>query len=157
MIGNVRLRKYFMRVVFLGAGSIGCFVGGCWQAAGLDIGFIGRRAVATEISANGLTLSDHNGWKCEFSGDQISFSADPALLSDAQVVIVTVKSVATEEAAALIASHVRSAVPVLSLQNGISNVETVTRAPAGQSCFGRNGRIQRCANGFGPMAQGNIR
>lgn len=112
-----------MRIVFLGAGSVGCFVGGCWQACGLDVGFIGRRAIAGEIAARGLTLTDHAGWKRVLPADAISYHDDPAALAEADLVVVTVKSTATAEAARLIADHAPTDATVLSLQNGISNVD----------------------------------
>ena len=37
------------RIVVHGAGSVGCFIGGCWQAAGLPVGFIGRTTFANDI------------------------------------------------------------------------------------------------------------
>ncbi|MEA3032325.1 MAG: hypothetical protein QOH86_341, partial [Sphingomonadales bacterium] len=35
-----------MKIVVHGAGSIGCFVGGAWAAAGMDVAFVGRQADA---------------------------------------------------------------------------------------------------------------
>ena len=55
------------RIAILGAGSVGCFIGGCWQAAGLPVTFIGRpkiaaghrraRADAQRLSAAGRRIS----------------------------------------------------------------------------------------------------
>ncbi len=112
-----------MRHVILGAGSIGCFVGGCWQAAGLDIGFHGRSGIGRDIAANGLTVSDLAGWKHAFQPPEIDYSDDPAILAGADLVAVCVKSTATADAAALIARHCSPRAVVLSLQNGISYVE----------------------------------
>jgi hypothetical protein len=44
------------RVVVLGAGSVGCFICGAWQAKGLSVSFIGRPRIANAIAANGTTL-----------------------------------------------------------------------------------------------------
>lgn len=114
-----------MRIVFLGAGSIGCFVGGCWKAADLDIGFLGRRKLAADILATGLTVSDYSGWKHSFVPPAIDYSDDPAILDGADLVVVTVKSTATDEAADLIDKHLEANTRILSLQNGISNVESL--------------------------------
>ena len=112
-----------MRIVFLGAGLIGCFVGGCWHAAGLNVAFFGRRSVAGEIAQHGLALSDHTGWQRNIPAKQIDFSFDPSILANADIVVVTVKSTATDDAAVLIAKHAHPEITVLSLQNGISNVD----------------------------------
>lgn len=114
-----------MRIAILGAGSIGCFVGGCWQAVGIDIAFVGRRRTADEIAKHGLILTDHTGGEQKFAADDVRCSDDPALLSDADLIVVAVKSTTTAEAAGLIKTHGRSEATVLSLQNGISNVETL--------------------------------
>ena len=51
------------RVAVLGAGSVGCFIGGAWAAAGLPVSFIGRPRIARDIKDHGLTLSDYSGWE----------------------------------------------------------------------------------------------
>ncbi|MCL6699308.1 2-dehydropantoate 2-reductase [Sphingomonas sp. NSE70-1] len=110
-----------------GAGSIGCFVGGCWQAAGLDVRFIGRKGFADDIRRNGMTVSDYNGWQKSFAPDEVDYRVDPDALADADVIALCVKSGATEEAAKEIAAHGRPGTTVISFQNGISNVEVLER------------------------------
>ena len=116
------------RIVILGAGSIGCFVGGCWQVAGLDVHFIGRPSFDRDIADHGLTLSDYDGWQGSLLPDQVDYRSDPALLASADVVALTVKSGATAKAAAELAEHARPGTIVISFQNGISNVEVLERA-----------------------------
>ena len=50
------------RIAVLGAGSTGCFIGGCWLAAGLPVFFIGRPRIKAEIDTYGLTVSDFSGF-----------------------------------------------------------------------------------------------
>ena len=116
------------KVVILGAGSIGCFVGGCWQAAGLDVSFIGRPSFDHEIADHGLTLSDYSGWQASFTRDQVDYRCEPDGLSNADVIALCVKSGATADAAGDIAAHGRDGATVISLQNGISNIEVLERA-----------------------------
>ena len=116
------------RVAVLGAGSVGCFIGGCWQAAGLPVTFIGRPGVAEDIGANGLTVSDYGGWQQRLT--QVDYRTDPAALADADIIALTVKSGATAEAARQIAEHGREGALVISFQNGISNLD-VLRAELG--------------------------
>ncbi|HYC66265.1 MAG TPA: 2-dehydropantoate 2-reductase [Reyranellaceae bacterium] len=111
----------------LGAGSIGCFVGGCWQVAGLDVSFIGRERIGRALAEQGLTLSDYRGWRASLSPDEIDYEVDPRALADADIIALTVKSAATAEAARQIRDHGREGATVISFQNGISNVEVLER------------------------------
>ena len=106
------------RIAVLGAGSIGCYVGGTWAAAGLDIILIGRERFAKAIAENGLTLSDYSGWR---ETVHPPFATDPKALADADVILVAVKGGATAEAGEAIASHARPGAAVISFQNGIGN------------------------------------
>jgi 2-dehydropantoate 2-reductase len=115
------------KVVILGAGSIGCFVGGCWQVAGLEVGYIGRPSFDREIADHGLTLSDYSGWRATLPAPKVDYRTDPATLADADIVALCVKSGATADAAKEIASHAPVGATVISLQNGISNVEVLER------------------------------
>ena len=114
-----------LKVAVLGAGSIGCFVGGCWQVARLDVSFIGRPSFDREIADHGLTLSDYSGWRASLAANQVDYRTDPAGLADADLIALCVKSGATAEAARQIAQHGRPGVAVISFQNGITNVEVL--------------------------------
>jgi 2-dehydropantoate 2-reductase len=114
-------------IVVMGAGSIGCFVGGAWQAAGCKVSFLGRERIGDEIATNGLGLSDHSGWRIHLAHDLIHFATKPALLSKADIIVLTVKSIGTAAAAKEIARHARKGTLVLSFQNGVSNVGTLRK------------------------------
>lgn len=113
------------RVVIHGAGSVGCFIGGCWQAAGLPVSLIGRQTFAKAIAEHGLTLSDFSGWQKRLV--EVDFRTDPAVLAGADIIALCVKSGATAEAARDIARHGRPGALVISFQNGISNVDVLRR------------------------------
>jgi 2-dehydropantoate 2-reductase len=121
-----------LKIVVHGAGSIGCYVGGAWLAAGLDVAFLGRERVGREIAEHGLTLGDTDGWHVQLAPDRVRFESDPAILAEADVVILTVKSTGTESAAAEIARFAREDAAVVSIQNGISNAETLRRLLPGR-------------------------
>lgn len=116
-----------LRIAVLGAGSIGCFVGGCWQVAGLAVTFIGRPSFASDIAGYGLTLSDYSGWQETISPDEVDYRCDLEGLAGADIIALCVKSGATADAAKQIAQFGREGAIVLSLQNGISNVEVLER------------------------------
>ena len=114
----------------LGAGSVGCFIGGCWQAAGLPVSFIGRPKIAHDIHEHGLTLSDFTGWQVHLP--DVDFACVPAALADAEIIVLCVKCGATAEAARDISQHASDGAMVISFQNGISNVEVIERELGGR-------------------------
>jgi 2-dehydropantoate 2-reductase len=118
------------RSAILGAGSVGCFIGGCWSVAGLAVTFIGRPRIAADIAEHGLSLSDYSGWQAHV-GD-VDFRTEPDALADADIIAVCVKSGATAEAAREITRHGREGAAVISFQNGVSNVEQLERELSGR-------------------------
>lgn len=112
-------------LVVLGAGSVGCFVGGAWAAAGLDVSFIGREGVADEVKAHGMRLTDLDGRSLSVPAAAVKFSTKPAALAKADIVLLCVKSHATETAARQIAIHAQRRPAVISFQNGVSNVDRI--------------------------------
>ena len=106
------------RIAVFGAGSIGCYVGGAWSAAGLDVTLIGRERIGSEIERHGLTLSDYSGWRETLYP---AFATDPEALSQASIILVTVKGGATAEAGETIARHAKPGASIVSFQNGIGN------------------------------------
>lgn len=115
------------RIVVFGAGAVGCFIGGVWVAAGLDVHFIGRERLQREIGEYGLTLTDQNGWKASFASADIDYQTKPQLLKQADIVLLTVKTIATEAAAKEIARHARPGTRVLSFQNGVTAAERLRK------------------------------
>lgn len=115
------------RIAILGAGSVGCFIGGAWQAAGLSVHFIGREGFARDIRTNGLKLTDYDGWQAEIPAEEVDYTCTPDGLAEADIIALCVKSGATEEAARQIRQYGRAGATVVSFQNGISNVEVLER------------------------------
>lgn len=109
------------RIVIAGAGAIGCFVGGLLAAGGRRVTLLVRPRVAQEIRSHGLTLTDFGGMAIQIGADRLALSEDPACLSKADVVLVTVKSGDTAAIAELIDQHAPIKAPVISLQNGLRN------------------------------------
>ena len=110
-----------MRIAIFGAGSIGCLIGGSLIADGNDVVMIGRKQIADEIAANGLTISDLEGRSETIPANKVRYSLDPDALKDADIILVTVKCPDTLDAAKTIAKHASKTSIVYSLQNGVGN------------------------------------
>jgi 2-dehydropantoate 2-reductase len=117
-------------VAVLGAGSVGCFIGGAWAAKGVPVTFIGRERIAGEAAGHGLTLTDFSGWRARL--DKPDFKTRPAALAKADLIALCVKSTGTAAAAKEIARHAKKGALVVSFQNGVSNVETLIAALKGR-------------------------
>jgi 2-dehydropantoate 2-reductase len=120
------------KVVVLGAGSIGCFIGGAWAAAGLDVTFIGRPRLSKDVDEHGLTLSDYSGWEARLAPGDVDYRCGPEALQEAQVIALTVKSGDTTSAAAEIVEHGTPGATVISFQNGVSNVDALEQGLGGR-------------------------
>ncbi|WP_282027760.1 2-dehydropantoate 2-reductase [Ruegeria faecimaris] len=111
-----------MRIAIAGAGSIGCYCGALLARSGHDVTLLGRARILDPIRDKGLMVTDFSGLRCHVTN--LSLTEDPAELSDAEIVIVTVKTGATEEMAKDIGKHAPDAV-ILSWQNGLENAGTL--------------------------------
>lgn len=121
------------KIVVAGAGSVGCFLGGLLAADGRNIAFLGRERIKAEIDQHGLRVSDLTGVDHHLSPEKVVMDVSPVVLADAAVILVTVKSGATEEMARLIKRHASSDAVVVSLQNGVTNANVLTEILDGQT------------------------
>ena len=120
-----------MRIAVLGAGSIGGYLGGALLASGADVILIGRARMQARLREFGMTLTDSGGARLTLAPGSIPFSEDAAALAAADLILVTVKSADTPEAAALIGRHASPGSLIISLQNGIGNVQCLRSALPG--------------------------
>ncbi len=118
-------------IVIAGAGSIGCFVGGVLAVAGRPVRFLARPRVVDEVRASGLRLTSCEGGDQRLPAASIAMSTDPAVLREAGIVLVCVKSADTEAMAATIAAYAPRDAIIVSLQNGVSNVASLQKHLAG--------------------------
>jgi len=109
-------------IAFFGAGSVGCFVGGAWQAAGLPVSFIGRQRTMQDVEKHGITITDGDGSRLHLPPGSVAFGTSAKALGNAGVIALAVKSFDTDAAAKDIARHGREGSTVISFQNGVSNV-----------------------------------
>jgi 2-dehydropantoate 2-reductase len=78
-----------------GAGSIGCFVGGMYAAAGRSVALLARPRVIAEIEGHGLRLTGFDGFERRIEADRLTLSEHAPVLGDAGAVLVAVKSADT--------------------------------------------------------------
>ena len=119
-------------VLVMGAGSVGCYVGGCLQAAGADVFFVGRPRVLDALREHGLRLTDLDGGHIALPARQMQLFDRPP---PAALVLLCVKSGATAQAAAALAEAVPAATLVLSLQNGVANAQLAAQAAPRLTCL----------------------
>ena len=120
------------KVAVLGAGSVGCFIGGAWAAGGVDVTFIGRPKLSKDVDQFGLTLSDYSGWEARLPPGDVDYRCGPEALEEAQLIALTVKSGDTAAAADEIARHGTPGATVISFQNGVSNVDALEAGLGGR-------------------------
>jgi 2-dehydropantoate 2-reductase len=116
-------------VLVMGAGSVGCFVGGRLAAAGADVLFVGRPRVLTALRLNGLNLTDLEGGDVRLAAAGLRLAESPS--APVGLVLLCVKSGATAAAARELAASLPAGTPVLSLQNGVANAEVAAAAAPG--------------------------
>jgi 2-dehydropantoate 2-reductase len=122
------------RIAIAGAGSIGCYVGGCLALAERQVILLARPRIEDALRQGGLQVSDLEGRDRSIKPDALVVTADAAVaLLEADVILVTVKSGATQDMAALIKAHARPDAMVISLQNGVGNADRLRAGLAGRT------------------------
>lgn len=110
-------------VLVMGAGTVGCYLGGCLQAAGVPVVFVGRRRTIDALRAGGLVLSDLDGRRVALAPGSLRLALEvPERLTPA-LVLLAVKSGATVDAAERLGAALPAGTPVASMQNGIGNAD----------------------------------
>jgi 2-dehydropantoate 2-reductase len=113
------------RIAVVGAGAVGSWFGGRLAAAGEDVVLFARAAHVEAVERDGLAIESAKGVETI----RVRATTDvAAAVRDARIVLVTVKTLDTEDVARRIAPHVAAGASVLSLQNGVDNVERIRRA-----------------------------
>ncbi len=120
-----------MVICVYGAGSIGCYVGGRLAAAGSDVVFVGRERLAKQITGHGLTITDWRG--AELHVPHPRYETTPDAVAEADLVLVTVKSAATGDAADALVARLKPDAVVVSFQNGLHNAEVLLERLGGRT------------------------
>ena len=137
-----------MNIIVLGAGVIGCYLGGRLAAAGAAVTLVGRPRILAPLAEQGLTVTDLDGFHMHLAPGKLALASSLAEAWQASaassgqnqahtLVLLCVKAGGTEAAAAEISSVCPAGTVVLSLQNGVDNVARIlAQAPRVQALAG---------------------
>ena len=108
-----------LKVAVMGAGAVGCYSGGMLARAGHAVMLIGRPQHVEAIRRDGLRMETRT------FDEQVRLNAvtDASGAQGADLVLFSVKSMATEEAGRALAPFLRPDTLVLCLQNGVDNAD----------------------------------
>ncbi len=115
-----------LRILIIGAGAIGCFVGGKLASAGHAVTLVGRARTTAALQARGLELHAADGAVERIPSVSAVASVRDAFPDTYDVAVLAVKSYDT----ATVLDELASAgagppPPILSLQNGVGNEEEI--------------------------------
>ncbi|SOE18637.1 ketopantoate reductase [Hoeflea halophila] len=109
----------------MGAGAIGLYVGGMLAHGGAKVVFAARGRTLASIK-RGLSLSRYDGFKATLKPEQYE-SGGADSLGGCDVVLFCTKSGDTEAAALELSRSLKPGATIISLQNGVGNVELLKR------------------------------
>ena len=112
-----------MRVLVMGSGGVGGYFGGLLAKAGHDVVFVARGAHLEALQTNGLTLIDRGDTSLLKPVTAVRLPADAGGTFD--LVLFTVKTYDTIEAAEAIKPVVGPGTSVVPLQNGVDAVDEI--------------------------------
>jgi len=110
-----------LRVAVFGAGAVGGYYGKRLADGGAAVTLITRGRHLDALRANGLTIVEPEGT----TSMPLEATDDPATVGPVDVVLFSVKSYDTDEAARALGPLLREGTAVISLQNGIDNEERI--------------------------------
>ena len=112
------------RIAVVGAGAVGGYFGGLLARAGASVTMIGRPAFVDAVKKNGLFLDT-----LQFQ-EKVRVEASPEIsaVRDAELVLFCVKTTDNATTARAIAPWLSKGALVLSMQNGVDNVEQIRAA-----------------------------
>jgi 2-dehydropantoate 2-reductase len=125
-----------MDILIMGAGAIGSVFGGFLAKAGHKVTLLGRQWHMAAVEKTGLRITGIWG---EHLVTTLSAKTSPLPLDKFDLVLLTVKSYQSRDAMAEIGRSLSTEAPVLSLQNGLGNLETIAEAVGADRTLG--GRV----------------
>jgi 2-dehydropantoate 2-reductase len=115
-----------LRILIMGAGSIGSVVGGLMAKAGHHITLVGRDRHMNAINERGVRITGIWGEHC-VRALRAQSTLNGLEHANFDLILITVKSYDTQAAAEAIAPLVHENTLVCAYQNGLGNAETIAR------------------------------
>lgn len=106
------------KIMVMGAGAVGSLIGGFLADSGYDVTLVGRPSHVNSINENGLKITGVTNKIIKVKATTNPICAD--------LVLLTTKSYDTKEATKQISNALGSETTVLSLQNGLGNLEVIS-------------------------------
>ena len=110
-------------ILVIGAGAIGCLVGGRLSLAGNSVTLLGREKLARAVARSGLRLQMYDGRTQTTQPRVITNLSQITDFSTIEIVLVTVKSFDTAAAMTPLTGKLAPPTRIVSLQNGVGNEE----------------------------------
>src|SRR2546427_10094717 len=120
-----------MRLAVLGSGGIGGYYGALLAKGGHDVAFIARGAHLEALQQRGLTVRTPEGE----STIPVTAVADTKSLAPVDLVLLCVKSYDTAPAVQALAPLMARDTAVVTLQNGVDNVEAIGSVVGSSAAF----------------------
>jgi 2-dehydropantoate 2-reductase len=124
-LGFHKYHSHSMRIAIVGAGGVGGYFGGRLAATGTDVTFIARGAHLAALRERGLRIESPQG---NIHVPRVQATDDPSSIGPVDIVFFTVKLYQTDEAARLLPPLIGPRTLVISFQNGVDAVETLSKA-----------------------------
>jgi len=112
------------RVGVVGAGAVGCYFGGLMARAGAEVIMIGRKSFVEAVKTSGL-LMDTLHFRERI---RVDASTELSAIREVDVILFCVKTTDNGMAARELASVMKTGAIVVSLQNGVDNVDQIRAA-----------------------------
>ena len=121
-----------MKIVIVGPGAMGCLFAAFLAKSGQEVYLFDRKKErADAISKNGITVEGISSLEA-----LVKATANPEDIKTCDLIIICVKSYDTEEATKEIKSLVEKNTFVLTLQNGVGNVEAISKIVGEEKTLG---------------------
>lgn len=127
-----------MRILIIGAGAVGSFIGARLALAGYEVTLVGRPALVAAVSAEGMTLIEPSGARQTAQVAAVSSiavalagphsGATSASTAPYDLALLTVKAYDTAATIAEIQATRAQIPPLVTLQNGVGNEEALAEA-----------------------------
>lgn len=115
-------------MLVVGAGHVGCYLGGRLQAAGVSVDLVGRPAVLDDLAHHGLRLTDLHGQRWHLTPASLRLHASLPEGAQPALVLLCVKRPALATALNALSAALPHETPVLCWQNGLFPLPDATRA-----------------------------